>query len=140
MDYPALLAALPQAVVTAVSGTPQGLTTTAQVTVSDVRPVASAEFCWIRPSNVGPQPINGFGGAFQWECRFDVRLVKPGGTDANLEVWWSQIRAAWHGKRPVTVTGCSDFRLEGVRLDLHPGEGPDLELAFGLVVVGVETP
>lgn len=140
MDYPALLAALPQAVVTAVAGTPQGLTTTAQVTVGDSRPVASAEFCWIRPSETGPRVVNGFGGGFQWQYRFDVMLVKPSGTDAELEVWARQLRAAWHGLRPVTVTGCSDFALEDVRLDAHRGEGPDAELAFVLVVNGVETP
>lgn len=140
MDYAGILSALPASLVAAVTTTPQGLTSSSYVTVSDVRPVGRAAYAWIRPAGDTPVEIGGFGGGVEWEHRFDVRMVLAAGTDAQLETWWSQVRAAWHGLRPVTVTGCSDFRLEDVRRDRAPAEGPDAELAFTLVVVGTETP
>lgn len=105
MDYPALIAALPAETITAVSGTPQGLTASSQVEVAEKHSSSSLteRALWELPPEYLPSGAVIGGSVVSYV--FLLHMSKSGGSNTELETWADQIRAHFSGKkRPSTIT------------------------------------
>ena len=140
MDYAALIAALPAETITAVSGTPQGLTLAAQVEVAEDASAGTGteRALWrLPPAYEQLQPMIGGVGC---KYTFELYLSKSGGTNAELQVWADQVRSHFDGrKRPSTIT---DLMAASVgEMILRDGEhGGDLQCILEVSFIGAHRP
>ena len=140
MDYAALITALPAETITAVSGTPQGLTLASQVKVSEHSASSSLTeraFWQIPPEYIEHSPVVG---GYCVSYVFELYMSKSGGTNAELQVWADQIRAHFGGRRrPSSITDLLSAKVGD--MTLRSGEhGGDAECILEVTFIGINRP
>lgn len=145
MDYASLAAAFPAAIVAAVAGSPQGLTTTGQVYVADVArvPTSSVVEAWVRPDPEAPAPAEETLGGILAVYRFHVLLYGDGLSDTALRALANGVRSYFHGALPSTLSAVTDlvaFNVEDWVADEHPGKTGGAACSLVLDAIGKEWP
>lgn len=142
MNVEALLAALPAAIVAALTSDPQGITSTDQVRVSDKREAYTsgntAEAWVVAPDRELVTESEGVDHSLV-SYRVDVRCSSPNGS-ADLESWADQLRDAFHGVcNPSSVANLVSCQVEEVLYDTTAGEEGASECRVGLRFCGWRT-
>ena len=125
MNVGTIKAALPAAIVAALTSDPQGVTSTDQVYFDDrPRPfntAHSAEAWCFAPTDV-LEPIEPMFGVTLYSWEVDVRVMSDDGS-ADLESWGDLLLDYFHAQKvPSGLAGLIGSKAE-IAYDLHPGEG-----------------
>lgn len=138
MDIASIQSSLPAAIITAVSGDPNGLTDASQIYLaSESRAPSNDEEVWIRepegqPSSVGG---NGFTGAVL-RYSLEVHMQSVDGA-ADFVSWRQSMIDAFHGQANPAETDVLSCEVEEVGVD-HPESGPGAQLTLLLTWLGIE--
>lgn len=127
MSYATLVAALPADLADALGAYAQGITAS-EVVVQDARPTLPDEtaLAWWRP--VSTSTVQSFGQQLS-RHNFELRLMRAGGTRANLQTWLAQVQSAYDGAHRPDVSGLIAAEVSELTAEDDEEVGPDVELA-----------